>query len=147
MRCKGGKGLSLLGGCKRHCYVQPRESQIKVRQLTCHPCSHPHFHPLSLVSSFSFPSFWPACLSGPVRSASASKSLVKKEHWPLVKTQRSVVFLDLQCRGKLVVLTALEALVDGCHHVGGLLPGVQQGCLKGQSKSNLSATFRFYSHC
>lgn len=41
------------------------------------------------------------------------------------------------------MLTALEALVDGCHHVGGLLPGVQQGRLKVQDKSNIPATFMF----
>lgn len=38
------------------------------------------------------------------------------------------------------MLTALEALVDGCHHVGGLLPGVQQSGLKGRrNKSSVSA--------
>lgn len=37
------------------------------------------------------------------------------------------------------MLTALETLVDGCHHVGGLLPGVQQSGLKGRNKSIVRA--------
>lgn len=75
-----------------------------------------------------------------MRSVSGSSSLgLKKKTQKTVKTQRSVVLLDLQCCGKLVLLAALETLVDGCHHVGGLLPGVQQGRLKRQDRSNIFA--------
>lgn len=38
--------------------------------------------------------------------------------------------------GKLIMLTALEALVNGCHHVGRLLPEVQECRLKQQNKTN-----------
>lgn len=81
---------------------------------------------------------------GLARSASASESRVKeiieKEISAPCEEPAICKLLDLQCGGKLVVLTALEALVDGCHHVGGLLPGVQQSRLKGRrNKSSVSA--------
>lgn len=45
---------------------------------------------------------------------------------------------DLQ-RGELIMLTALEALMNGCHRVGRFLPEVQKCRLKQQNKATHSA--------
>lgn len=61
-----------------------------------------------------------------------------KHNWVRTWTaEMSLVLLsvhsDLQC-GELVLLTSFEALMNGCHCVGHLLPEVQQCCLKQHNK-------------
>lgn len=125
-----------------------RNSLSLLRLNIAHTCTHWS----SVVSSFFASSVSALTLFFPFFLASLSTGSCKvwNNNWNKIiaychymspvsvfSTVITETLSDLNCR-ELIMLTALEALMDGCHGVGCFLPEVQKCCLRHAHKKQVT---------